>query len=154
MKIRPKLRFEWRTLLMASILGILGLLYSGVLNAQAPDVIARDAWVRVPLPSKTETALYLVLENHSSQRRALVSVSSDSAAQAEMHQMTMVRTMMVMTPVSQVAIPARGKTSFNPDGLHIMLYGLKTRPAPGEKIEVTLKFDDGTTLPVEAIVRK
>jgi copper(I)-binding protein len=154
MKIRPKLRFEWRTLLMASILGILGLLFSGVLNAQAPDVIARDAWVRVPLPSKTETALYLVLENHSSQRRALVSVSSDSAAQAEMHQMTMVRTMMVMTPVSQVAIPARGKTSFNPDGLHIMLYGLKTRPAPGDKIEVTLKLDDGTTLPVEAIVRK
>jgi copper(I)-binding protein len=35
-----------------------------------------------------------------------------------------------------------------------MLYGLKTRPAPGEKIEVTLKLDDGTTLPVEAIVRK
>jgi periplasmic copper chaperone A len=151
MKSNVNLRFEWRTFAMVSVLG---LLCSGALNAQTPAVIARDAWVRVPLPSKTETALYLVLENHSSQRRALVSVSSDSAAQAEMHQMTMVRTMMVMTPVSQVAIPARGKTSFNPDGLHIMLYGLKTRPAPGEKIEVTLKLDDGTSVPVEAIVRK
>ena len=97
MKIRPKLLFKWRTLLMVSILGILGLLLSGVFNAQAPDVIARDAWVRVPLPSKTETALYLVLENHSSQRRAVVSVSSDSATAAEMHQMTMVRMTMVMT---------------------------------------------------------
>ena len=44
MKIRPKLLFKWRTLLMVSILGILGLLLSGVFNAQAPDVIARDAW--------------------------------------------------------------------------------------------------------------
>ena len=154
MKIRPKLLFKWRTLLMVSILGILGLLLSGVFNAQAPDVIARDAWVRVPLPSKTETALYLVLENHSSQRRAVVSVSSDSATAAEMHQMTMVRMTMVMTPISQVAIPAKGKTSFNPNGLHIMLYGLKTRPAPGDTINATLKLDDGTTVPVEATVRK
>jgi periplasmic copper chaperone A len=154
MKIRPKLTSEWHTLLMVSILGILGLLFSGVLKAQAPDVIARDAWVRVPLPSKTETALYLVLENHSSQRRAVVSVSSDSATAAEMHQMTMVRMTMVMTPISQVAIPARGKTSFNPNGMHIMLYGLKSRPAPGDMINATLKLDDGTTVSVAATVRK
>ncbi len=35
-----------------------------------------------------------------------------------------------------------------------MLFGLKTRPAPGDKINATLKLDDGTTVPVEAIVRK
>ena len=150
MKIRPRSH----KLLMFSILGILALLLSGLLDAQSPDVIARDAWVRVPLPSKTETALYLVLENHSSQRRAVVSVSSDSAAAAEMHQMTMVKMTMVMTPISQVNIPARGKTSFNPNGLHIMLYGLKTRPVPGDMIKATLKLDDGTTVPVEAAVRK
>ena len=68
--------------------------------------------------------------------------------------MTMVRMTMVMTPISQVAIPAKGKTSFNPNGLHIMLYGLKTRPAPGDTINATLKLDDGTTVPVEATVRK
>lgn len=154
MKLRPKLVSERRTFLMVSILGILGLLFSCVLNAQAPDVIARDAWARVPLPSKTETALYVVVENHSSQRRTIVSVSSDSAAAAEMHQMTMVKMTMVMTPISQVAIPARGKTSFNPNGMHIMLYGLKSRPSPGDTVHATLKLDDGTTVPIEATVRK
>jgi hypothetical protein len=133
---------------------VLGLLLWGALNAQTPDVIAHDAWARVPLPSKTETALYVVVENHSSQKRAIVSVSSDSAAAAEMHQMTMVKMSMVMTPISQVAIPARGKTSFNPNGMHIMLYGLKSRPAIGDTLNVTLKLDDGTTVPVEATVRK
>ena len=79
---------------------------------------------------------------------------ADSAAAAEMHQMQMVKMTMVMTPVNQVNIPARGKTSFNPNGLHIMLYGLKTRPVPGDTINVTLKLDDGTTVPVQATVRK
>jgi periplasmic copper chaperone A len=61
---------------------------------------------------------------------------------------------MVMLPVTQIAIPANGKTSLDPNGYHIMLFRLKMRPAVGDKIEVTLKLDDGTTVPVEATVRK
>jgi len=135
-------------------LSVLAFLFATAAIAQTPGVIARDAWVRMPLPSKNETAMFLVLENHTSQRRSVVSVSSDQAAQAEMHQMTMNRMMMVMTPVSQIPIPAKGKTSLNESGLHIMLYGFKTRPAVGDSITATLKLDDGTTVPVTATVRK
>jgi hypothetical protein len=122
--------------------------------AQDAAVVARDAWARVPAPSKTETALFVVLENHSNQRRKVVSVSTDAAATAEMHEMRMVRTTMIMTPVTEISIPAKGKTSLNPDGLHIMLFGLKARPAVGDTINVTLKLDDGSTVPVRAAVRK
>lgn len=131
-----------------------GLCLSIALFAQSSDVIARNAWARVPLPSKMDAALYLVVENHTSQRRAIVSVSCDSAAAAEMHQMQMVKMSMVMTPVSKVNLPARGKATFDPNGYHIMVYGLKTRPSPGDTIEVTLKLDDGTAVPVEATFRK
>jgi copper(I)-binding protein len=151
MKIKPGLTFVWR---MFFVCFAAGLLLSGALCAQTPEIIARDAWARVPLPSKTETAVYVVVENHSTQKRVIVSVSSDAGAAAEMHQMQMVKMTMVMTPISQVNIPARGKTSFNPDGMHIMLYGLKTRPMPGDTINITLKLDDGTTVPVQATVRK
>jgi copper(I)-binding protein len=132
----------------------LAVLSAGVLAAQDPAVIARDAWVRVPAPSKTETALFVVLENHSAQKRKVVSVATDAAAAAEMHEMKMVRMIMSMTPVTEIAIPAKGKTSLNPDGLHIMLFGLKTRPVVGDTISVTLKLDDGSTVPVTATVRK
>jgi copper(I)-binding protein len=132
----------------------LAVLSAAVLSAQDPAVVARDAWVRVPAPSKTETALFVVLENHSSQRRKVVSVSTEAAATAEMHEMKMVRMIMSMTPVTEIAIPAKGKTSLNPDGLHIMLFGLKTRPIAGDTIHVTLKLDDGSTVPVTATVRK
>lgn len=132
----------------------LALFLAAVLYAQTSDFTTRNAWARVPLPSKTDTALYVVVENHTAQRRTIVSVSSDAAAAAEMHQMQMFKMSMVMVPVSQVNLPARGKATFDPNGYHIMLYGLKTRPSPGDTIKVTLKLDDGTTVPVEATVRK
>jgi copper(I)-binding protein len=136
------------------MLCIAGLLFTGTLFAQDAAVTARDAWVRVPLPSKAETALYMVLENHGAERRAVVAASSDAAAALEMHEMTMVKMVMQMTPVTEIRIPAKGRTSLNSNGLHIMMYGLKTRPAVGDTINVTLKLDDGTTVPVTATVRK
>jgi hypothetical protein len=124
------------------------------LLSQDAAVVARDAWVRVPLPSKTETALFAVLENHSSERRAVVSASSDAADKVEMHEMKMDRTMMVMKPVSEIGIPAKGKTALNSNGFHLMLFGLKKRPAVGDTIDVTLKLDNGASVPVKAEVRK
>ena len=127
---------------------------SSTVSAQEPAVIARDAWVRLPPRLKTDTALYVVLENHSAEKRKVVSVSTDAAQAAEMHEMRMDRMTMVMTPVSEITIPARGKVTLNPDRLHIMLFGLKSRPAIGDMIRVTLKLDDGNSVPVTAIVRK
>lgn len=129
-------------------------LFLATLVAQDAGVLIRDAWVRMPLPSKTEAALYFVVENHTPTKRRIVSVSTNAAAQAEMHQMRMERMTMVMTPIPEVVIPAKGKTSFNPNSLHIMLFGLKSRPAIGDVISVMLKLDDGSSLPVMATVRK
>jgi len=151
MSLEKSKKLERRAVWMLCVAGLFSL---GALTAQDAAVTARDAWVRMPLPSKTETALYVVLENHSPQKRAVVAASSDAAAAVEMHEMKMVKALMQMTPVAQVVIPAKGKTSFDPNGLHLMLFGLKTRPAVGDTINVTLKLDDGTTVPVTATVRK
>ena len=130
-------------------------LFSGVtLLAQDAAVVARDAWIRLPLPSKSETALYAVLENHSAERRAVVSASSDAAEKVEMHEMKMDKASMRMTQVSEIGIRANGKTSLSENGLHLMLYGLKTRPAVGDTLAVTLKLDNGSTVQVKAVVRK
>src|SRR5579862_2561996 len=140
MRMKPNLIFYRRVFLLVCFMG---LSFSATVGAQNANIVAHDAWARVPLKSKMDTALYMVVENHTSQNRTIVSVSTESAAQAELHQMTMIKMMMVMTPVDHVAIPARGKTSFDPNGFHIMLFGLKTRPDVGDKLSVTLKLDDG-----------
>ena len=122
--------------------------------AQESAVVARNAWVRLPLPSKTETALYVTLENHSDQRRSVVGGVSEAAGQIELHEMKMIRSAMYMAPVTEVKIPAKGKVSFTPESYHVMLYGLKSKLAVGDSVTVTLKLDDGSTVPVTAMVRK
>ena len=131
------------------------LLMSAVsIRAQDSTLVVRDAWIRQPAPNKTEAALYLELENRSPERRAIVAASSDIASSAEMHEMKMEKMVMTMTFVSQIAVPAKGKATLDPNRFHIMLYGLKSRPAIGASIAVTLKMDDGTSVPVTAVVRK
>ena len=162
---------------------IAGICLVPALYAQNASVTVSDAWARVPAPSKSETALYMVVENRGSQPRAIVSVSSDAASKVEMHEMKMMKKdsadakkggmpnmdknaqkdsmpnmaktdeMMVMTPVSQISIPAKGKTTLGPNGFHMMLFGLKSKLTAGDKINVTLKLDDGTAVPVTATVR-
>ena len=104
-----------------------GLLLASAACAQNADVVAHDAWARVPLKASMDTAVYFVIENHTAQPREIISVSTDAAAHAELHQMTMVKMMMVMTPVSQVAVPSHSKTSFDPNSFHVMLFGLSRR---------------------------
>ena len=131
-----------------------GLFCAQAFHAQDNAVVVHDAWIRVPAPSKTETALYMVIENHSSQKRALVSASSDLAGKIEMHQMRMDGRVMIMTPVPQIAIPARGKATLSEGGFHMMMFRLTKRPAVGDTVNVTLMLDDGTSIPITATVKK
>ena len=56
-----------------------------------------------------DTALYMVVENHTAPAQDDRVRLHRRRGPAEMHQMTMTKMMMVMTPVSQVSIPARGQ---------------------------------------------
>jgi hypothetical protein len=124
------------------------------LGAQAVAVVVRDAWVRPPAPSKDETALYMTIENKSGTPRAVVSVMAEPAKMAEMHKEMMDGKMMKMTQLQKIDVPANGTAVLKPNDMHIMLMGLKTKPAVGETVSGTLKLDDGTMVPFKAEVRK
>jgi copper(I)-binding protein len=127
---------------------------AGPLAAQTVTVIAHDAWAREPVPTRDVTALFLVLENRGATPRAVVSGESDAASKVELHEMKMAGSMMRMSPVKQIDVPAGGKTELKPGGLHVMMFGLKKRPAPGDTLTLTLTLDDGTKVPVTATVRR
>jgi copper(I)-binding protein len=124
------------------------------LVAQDTAVAAHDAWVRVPLPSKPQTAIFMELENHTGQNRAIVSASSDAAEKLELHEMKTDGKMMRMSPVAKVDVPANGKASLKPGGFHIMMFGIKGTLAEGDTVHLTLKLDNGATVPVTAKVRQ
>jgi copper(I)-binding protein len=117
-------------------------------------VTVRDAWIREPLGDRNVTAAFAVVENSGAANRAIVSAAAEVADKVELHEMKMVDSMMRMSPVKQIEVPAGGRVELKPGGLHVMLFGLKRMPKGGETIGLTLTLDDATTVSVTAAVRK
>lgn len=123
------------------------------MHAQTPELTVKDAWARPPLAPQNNTAIYMILENPSATPRSVVSVSTDDADKAELHEMSTEGNMMRMAPVKEVAVPAKGSVEFKPGGFHIMLFGLKKTVKPGDRVNLVLTLNDGKSVPVMATVR-
>jgi copper(I)-binding protein len=81
-------------------------------------------------------------------------VESAAAAKVEMHQSSMADGVMSMRRQDDgVVVPAGGQLVFAPGGYHLMLLGLKSSQAAGQKVSVTLVFGDGRKIPVQLAVQ-
>jgi hypothetical protein len=60
---------------------------------------------------------------------------------------------MSMHPVESVDVPANGQAELEPGGLHIMLIGLTGDLEAGEKLPLTLEFENAGKVQVEAEIR-
>jgi len=98
-------------------------------------------------------AVYVTLSNTGSQPDALVSAATDAARTAELHEVLKEGGVMKMRPVKSIPVPAGGNVELKPGGYHIMLLDLKHDLKAGEKIPVTLKFEHGGEVRIEAAVR-
>jgi copper(I)-binding protein len=151
--MRSTLPRRWVVTLIAS--AALALTFGTAISTEEPAVVARDAWVRLPAPSKDEAAMYMVLENRSDDRRAVVGASCEAVEKIEMHEMRMSGRLMTMNQIDRIAVAPKRKTTLSSGGgLHMMLFGFKKRPMVGDVLSVTLKLDDGTSIPLMAVVRK
>jgi copper(I)-binding protein len=123
-------------------------------RAQAATVTVRDAWVGEPAANRKQTAAFAVIENAGTEARAIVSAASDVTEKVELHEMKLEGSMMRMSPVERIEVPAGGRAELKPGGLHLMLFGLKRPLVAGESVALEITLDDGTTLSVSAPVRK
>lgn len=121
--------------------------------AYAGIVVAEDAYVRLPPPVADTAAGYVTLYNHSDKDAVLVGASSPAAESTEFHGMTMKEGMMHMQQMKKTTIPAHGRIEFSQGGNHIMLIGLKQELEAGQKVPITAKLSDGSTLTFEAEVK-
>jgi copper(I)-binding protein len=131
------------------------LLLAGALSAQTGDVTVKDPWVRVPGAGQKNAAAFMTIENHGKTGHKVVSVATDVAEKAELHEMQTDPStkMMSMSPVHDIAVPAGGAAELKPGGYHVMMFNLKSPLKPGEIVNLTLKLDDGSTLAVAATTR-
>jgi copper(I)-binding protein len=119
----------------------------------ADAVMIKNAYVRAVPPGQPNSAAFLMLMNSSGSDHAVVGGESPVAKVVELHEHIHQNGMMKMRQIPRIGIKANDKTILQPGGLHIMLIGLKQELKKGEKVSLTLKFEDGSTKTVEAPVR-
>lgn len=121
--------------------------------AQASHISASHAWVRL-LPGDLPAGGYVTLRNNGPAVSVIVSAHSPAYKTAMLHQTTLsANGMSSMAPLQRLSIPPHAKVALAPAGYHLMLQGA-TRPLkPGDTIDVTLDFADGSHLPVSFTAR-
>ncbi len=131
-------------------LGIAVLVFA-LLFASAQAVMAHEfkvgdleighPWSRATPAGAKVAGGYFTVTNHGSAPDRLVSISSDIAAKAEVHEMAVKDGVMTMRKVDGgLEVPAKGKAELAPGGYHLMFIGLNRQPKQGEKFAATLTF--------------
>jgi hypothetical protein len=138
-----------RTLLLAAVVALTA---TAAIAAKAGAIDISGAWSR-PAPQGGNGVGYVVLANGGKADR-LVSASTPVAGRVEMHESMIMGGKAMMHPRPRgVELPAGKTVAFKPEGLHLMLIGLKKPLKVGETVPVTLKFEKSGEVAVSFAVR-
>lgn len=130
----------WR--LMA---GLLAGLYVSLAAAADMGVMVEGPWVREAPPSAPALGAFMVLHNHGAKPLVLVGAECEVAAEVQLHRTVMEGGMARMIRQESIEIPANGSLEFKPGDYHLMLMKPKRALKAGERVEITLKFKDGSS---------
>ena len=107
-------------------------------------------WARATPKGASSGAAYMTITNGGTTAQRLNCVSSDAAAQCQIHEMSMDGGVMKMRPLQSGLEVKPGETvTLKPGGFHLMLVGLKEPLQPGKTLEATFQADSGGTVQVE-----
>lgn len=117
----------------------------------------KDAWVRGTVPAQKATGAFMQIT--SAQGGKLVSVATPLAGVAEIHEMKMDGSVMKMSAMPSLELPAGKAVELKPGGYHVMLMDLKQQVKDGDTVPLTLVVEakDGKKesielkLPVKAL---
>ena len=119
----------------------------------ASDLMVIDAFPRASaVPTANAGAVYMTLMNHGAGADRLLSITTEAAAAAHLHETKEVDGVVKMLPVEALEIPVNGMAEMKPGGLHIMLMGLKAPLKLGETLKLQLTFEQAGVIDVEARV--
>lgn len=127
----------------------------GAFAAGAADGISVvDPYVRMAPPGAMATGAFMVIKNTADKDARLVKAESSASKVAELHTHINDGGVMKMRPVPAIDIKAKGEAVLQPGGLHVMLIDLKGPMKEGDKVAITLGFDDGSSKRIDAPVTK
>ena len=116
-------------------------------------IVIQNTMIKTTPPGINNSAAYLTILNNSDKDIILTDVASDAAQLVEMHEHIMSNGAMKMQRIEPLKIEANGSVKFQPGGYHIMFIGVTQNIKDGDKIDITLSFDDGTKKIISSIAK-
>ncbi|HEX8827006.1 MAG TPA: copper chaperone PCu(A)C [Xanthobacteraceae bacterium] len=148
------MRSLFKFALFAALLAIVPVVFAQ--GNQTSTIAVEQPWARATPAGALTGIVYMTLENKTSTADRLTSVSSNVAAQVQIHEMAVVDGIMQMRQVAGgLPIPADGSVILKPGSYHVMLIGLRRPLVAGETFPLTLTFANAgnisITVPVQAM---
>ena len=117
------------------------------------DVVAiSNAWIREAPQTETKAG-YMTLVNSGRESVTLVNLESNAFDRIDIHEMATMDGLMTMQEIDALVIPAGGRIDLSPGGQHLMMNNPKEPITVGKQIDVTLRFDSGSSQSVAIIVK-
>ena len=117
----------------------------------------RDAWAKAADTEDADmTSVFAQLHNTGSETITLISAQSDAAAEVQLHESAPDGNGGMSMSEKEGGFPIEPGATLElaPGGDHLMLMGL-TRPIqPGDTVTITLRFDDDSTVELEAVAKE
>ena len=117
------------------------------------DMHVADAWAPAPIGAARVMAGYLEVLSMKETPDRLIGARSALAERVELHGSAEVDGVMRMRPVEGVDINPFGGADLEPGGLHLMIMGLKQKVAAGDRLPVTLIFEEAGEMEVKLTVK-
>lgn len=142
-------------LLPILLLTLVGVSCSGDTKSttQRSGIAVTDVWARTSLPPHANSAAFLEIENLGDEQIHLTGASTPRAGITELHTMEVVEERMKMRRVDTFPIPPGTTLVLEPGSNHLMFFELEGAWEANTTVPITLHFDEGDDLEVEAPVR-
>jgi copper(I)-binding protein len=122
--------------------------------ALANSIIIENAYVRATPPHTKNSAAFMVIHNSLNKEIKLVSASSEIAQRVELHEHIHEDGMMKMRQVEAIRIQSEQEVALKPGGYHVMFLGLKEALKEGSSVQLSLYFDNGDKITIDAPIKK
>ncbi len=136
-----------------SMIALFGLSLFSAAPALAGVLTVIDAWSRTTPPGVTVGVAYFTLKNDTGKSDRLLKISSPLASKVQVHRTEVLDGIARMREVAVLHIDAGQTLEFAPNGMHVMLMGLKKPLVEGQKFELELQFEVAGPRKVAVVVR-
>jgi len=124
------------------------------LPALAGTLTITNAWSRSTPPGVKVGVVYFTLNNDTGKSDRLIRISSPVAENVQVHRTEILDGIARMREVAVLHVDAGQTLEFAPNGMHVMLTGLKKPLVEGEKFELELQFEVAGARKAQVVVRK